>query len=43
MGETEIVEIAEIISSVIQNDKDHEAIGALRNSVETLCKRFPIY
>jgi glycine hydroxymethyltransferase len=43
MGETEIVEIAEIISSVIQNNKDHEAIGALRKRVETLCNRFPIY
>jgi glycine hydroxymethyltransferase len=43
MGETEIVEIAEIISSVIQNNNDPEAIGALRNRVETLCKRFPIY
>lgn len=43
MGETEIVEIAEIISSVIQNNNDHEAIGALRNRVENLCKRFPIF
>lgn len=43
MGETEIVEIAEIISSVIQNNKDYEEIGALRNRVETLCKRFPIF
>ncbi len=43
MGETEIVEIAEIISSVIQNNNDYEAIGALRNRVENLCKRFPIF
>ena len=43
MIETDMVEIAEIMSSVLQNITDTEAICVLRNRVETLCKRFPIY
>jgi glycine hydroxymethyltransferase len=43
MKEAEMVEIAEIISSVIQNNKDTEAINALSERVDSLCKKFPIY
>jgi len=43
MIETDMVEIAEIMSSVLQNTADADAICVLRNRVETLCKRFPIY
>ena len=43
MGETEMVEIAEIISSVIQNNKEAEAINALSKRVDFLCEKFPVY
>ena len=43
MKEAEMVEIADIISSVIQNNKDAEAINALSERVDLLCKKFPIY
>jgi glycine hydroxymethyltransferase len=43
MGEIEMVEIAEIISSIIQNNKDQEAINALTKRVDFLCDKFPIY
>lgn len=43
MNEAEMVEIAEIISSVIQNKYDAEAIRAISKRVKNLCKRFPIY
>jgi len=43
MGETEMIEIADIISSVIQNKKDEPAINALSKRVEILCNNFPLY
>lgn len=43
MGETEMVEIADILSAIIQNNKDPEAINALTGKVDSLCDRFPIY
>jgi glycine hydroxymethyltransferase len=43
MGETEMVEIADILSAIIQNNKDPEAINALAGKVDSLCDRFPIY
>ena len=43
MKESEMVEIAAIISSVIQNNKDADAIHALSEKVDFLCKKFPIY
>lgn len=43
MGEAEITEIADIISSVIQNKKDAGTINALSKRVKILCERFPIY
>jgi len=43
MGETEMVEIADILSAIIQNNKDTDAINALTGKVDSLCDRFPIY
>lgn len=43
MGEPEMAEIADIISSVIHNSKNESAINSLRLRVESLCERFPIY
>jgi glycine hydroxymethyltransferase len=43
MQEAEMVEIADIISSVIQNNRDTEAINTLSERVDLLCKKFPIY
>jgi glycine hydroxymethyltransferase len=43
MGEPEMVEIADIISSLIQNNKDQKAIDELSKIVKVLCERFPIY
>ena len=43
MGEVEMIEIAEIISSIIQNNKDAEAINALAKRVDFLCEKFPVY
>jgi glycine hydroxymethyltransferase len=43
MGEPEMVEIADIISSIIQNNKDTSAINELSKKVKSLCERFPIY
>jgi glycine hydroxymethyltransferase len=43
MGGAEMVEIADIISSVIQNRKDAETINALSKRVKILCDSFPLY
>lgn len=43
MGEAEMVEIADIISSVIQNKKEEAEINALSKRVEILCENFPLY
>ncbi|MEW6215222.1 MAG: serine hydroxymethyltransferase [Nitrospirota bacterium] len=43
MGEAEMTEIADIISSVIENRKDTEAIKALSRRVKNLCDSFPVY
>jgi glycine hydroxymethyltransferase len=43
MGESEMVEIADIISTVIQNQQDTEMIIALSKRVEVLCDSFPLY
>jgi len=43
MNESEMVEIADIITSVIFNNKDAQAINALTKRVDSLCERFPIY
>ena len=43
MGETEMVEIADIISSVIQNINDVNVIENLSKRVKSLCNAFPIY
>ncbi|MDA8079861.1 MAG: serine hydroxymethyltransferase [Nitrospiraceae bacterium] len=43
MGREEMEEIAEIISEVINNSKEPEAIAAISARVKNLCDRFPIY
>jgi glycine hydroxymethyltransferase len=43
MGEAEMIEIADILSSVIQNNKDTGTMNALTQRVDALCEKFPIY
>lgn len=43
MDETEMVEMADIISSVIENIHDKGVIKNLAKRVKTLCENFPIY
>ncbi|MBI5632540.1 MAG: serine hydroxymethyltransferase [Nitrospirae bacterium] len=43
MGRAEMVEIAEIISSVIENCTDFGKIQAFAERVKVLCNKFPIY
>lgn len=43
MGEAEMTEIADILSTVIQNGKDDEAISILVKRIDSLCNRFPVY
>ncbi len=43
MGETEMIEIADIISSVILNMNDINVIENLSKRVKSLCDAFPIY
>ncbi len=43
MGEAEMIEIADIISSVILNTKDPGALNAIMKRVDSLCEKFPIY
>lgn len=43
MGEAEMVEIADVISSVLKNNKNPDEIKKLNRRVQTLCKGFPIY
>ncbi|SPQ00001.1 Serine hydroxymethyltransferase [Candidatus Sulfobium mesophilum] len=43
MGTEEMIEIADLISGVINNSKEPEAIRANALRVEKLCDRFPIY
>lgn len=42
MGESEMVEIADIISSIIHN-REQSVINELLKKVESLCENFPIY
>lgn len=43
MGTTEMIEIADLISAVINNSQEPEAIRANAQRVASLCNRFPIY
>ena len=43
MGEEEMTEIADIIASVIINNKDAAAIASLSRRVDILCEKFPLY
>jgi len=38
-----MVEISAVISAVIDNNKDAEAISTLTKRVDSLCDKFPIY
>ncbi len=43
MGEEEMEEIAEIISTVIKNISNESVIKDMSKKVQSLCKKFPIY
>ncbi len=43
MGPIEMAEIADIITSVIENNKDAGAISSLSRRVDVLCEKFPLY
>ena len=43
MGTTEMIEIADLISAVINNSREPEAIRANAGRVGMLCDKFPIY
>ncbi|HXX53244.1 MAG TPA: serine hydroxymethyltransferase, partial [Thermodesulfovibrionales bacterium] len=43
MGELEMAEIADIISHVLRDNNDQDAMELLAQRVKTLCTRFPIY
>lgn len=43
MGEPEMTEIADIISHVLRNNNNPDAMRLLSERVKTLCMRFPIY
>ncbi|PKL52554.1 MAG: serine hydroxymethyltransferase [Nitrospira bacterium HGW-Nitrospira-1] len=43
MGRPEMIEIADLISSVINNSTAPEAIAAIARRVKDLCDRFPVY
>jgi glycine hydroxymethyltransferase len=43
MGKPEMVEIADLISSIINNSTAPEAIAAIAKRVKDLCDRFPVY
>lgn len=43
MKEKEMISIGELMLKVISNSSDQNTISEVRNSVESLCKDFPIY
>ncbi len=43
MGEAEMDLVAELISRVLQSPEDDAALGRVRDEVEALCRRFPLY
>ena len=43
MGEPEMTEIADIISNVLKDNNNQDAMRLLSQRVKTLCTRFPIY
>lgn len=43
MGESEMAEIADIISAVLANNHDAKTIRSLSKRVDLLCDRFPLY
>jgi glycine hydroxymethyltransferase len=43
MRETEMDQIAELIARVLAAPDDDRAIGVVKNEVERLCRKFPLY
>jgi glycine hydroxymethyltransferase len=43
MGSAEMTEIADIISSILENNKDTETINRALQKTQSLCVQFPIY
>jgi glycine hydroxymethyltransferase len=43
MGEAEMDTIAELIARALASPDDGAVLGAIRNEVEVLCRRFPLY
>ena len=43
MGEAEMDAIAELIARALASPEDDSVLGAVRNEVEALCRRFPLY
>jgi glycine hydroxymethyltransferase len=43
MREPEMVQIADLIARVLDHPGDVEAIDAVRDEVEALCRSFPLY
>jgi len=43
MGEAEMDVIAELIARVLQSPDDEGALSRVRNEVEALCRKFPLY
>ena len=43
MGEPEMDTIAELIARALASPEDDSALAAVRNEVEALCRRFPLY
>ncbi|MFC1769750.1 serine hydroxymethyltransferase [Nitrospirota bacterium] len=43
MGEEEMVQIAELIDSVLKHHTDENKLGEYRSKVHELCARFPVY
>jgi glycine/serine hydroxymethyltransferase len=43
MGEAEMDTIAELIARALASPEDDSVLGAVRNEVEGLCRRFPLY
>jgi glycine hydroxymethyltransferase len=43
MGNAEMTEIADIISMILENNKDTETINRALQTIQSLCVKFPIY
>jgi len=43
MREAQMIEIADLILSVLENPQDQPSLESVRNRVEALCKEYPLY